>query len=236
MERRYLYSNKNTGKTVLLWHFESSGYPFWDEVRNNSVTLDQDAYESWGGDFTNMMNTASGKFGARLHLFHTSFGYMVRGTYYRTIDATKDFTIEFWVKRIYQYYDRNSYSWNTFFCCFNVNTGNGFYLNTYDAKDTGARIVIAESGASSTGSSCNASNFVHFAFVFDKNNSILNVYVNGTLYASKSFTVAANQTVRMHLGNNDISSAVYVDEFRISNCQRYTAPSFTVPSAAFTVD
>lgn len=239
MERKYLYSSKNSGKTVLLWHFdfERDPYPFWDEVRNNSVTLDKDAYEDWAGDFTNMTYTGPGKFGAALNMFNSPYGYILRGTYYRKIDVSQDFTIEFWVKRLPNYYDRNSSSWNTFFCCRNVNTGNGYYLNTYDGTDTGCRIVVSEMGGSSIGQPIIfAAQWTHFAFVFDKNNSTLNVYSDGTLYASKTFTVEANQSVLINLGNNDIMSAVYVDEFRISKCKRYTDYSYIVPSAAFTVD
>lgn len=69
------------------------------------------------------------------------------------------------------------------------------------------------------------------------------IYVDGTLKGTSTFTEAASQTGASWLGQMQTTSTGpsfqfngQIDEVRISNIARYTASTYTVPTAPFTTD
>jgi hypothetical protein len=79
--------------------------------------------------------------------------------------------------------------------------------------------------------------FTHIAVEFDGTDTYT-VYVNGAQVrqvTSANFVNAAAWDT-LTLTNNNVGSLGYIDEFRISNVERYTGNSITVPDASFAND
>ena len=128
-----------------------------------------------------------------------------------------------------------------------VNNGS---LNLYVASDgtPTCRLNVANTDRALSGAAGTflVNTLYHFAVSYD--GATMNCYLNGTRFATASFTgnitqkdneqmVVPGRVQRWPDGGNDFAGAAgSVDSIRISNTARYTGASFTAPTAKFTAD
>ena len=113
---------------------------------------------------------------------------------------------------------------------------NGYYLNVQLLKN-GTELVHVEYDQETTWNT-----FAHHAFAYDHTNHKFYVFLNGVLKSTtsnvtldaKEYTVTLGGRPYAEIGNGGNASCA-IDEFRISDCVRWTE-DFDVPTTSFGVD
>ena len=214
-------------ETVSLLHFDDTDNPLKDECGNIWKALNSD---------TLSITSDNAKFGKALFINGT-LGISRNGGI--TLGG-KDFTIDGW-----HYLTKTAEQFTSFFIFYNFNSSSNTYtdriylIRAYNISSGYQLGVEVGNGPSiypnfSVPSFYN--NFVHFAVVYEHQNSVIKVYANGILKASASITIPATKYEFAFVGPGSLNSPkLYgtIDEFRVVDGQALWTKNFTPPTEPY---
>lgn len=209
----------NDVNTLFLSHFD--GYDASTAFADSPATRTTKTVTANGNA---QVSTAQSKFSGASALFDGTGDYL-RSPYntdYAFMD--KDFTIECW-------FYATSFATTLRILCGNASANNGWRISIGAAT---SYWVYSGTAAYSTNMTVNLNTWYHFAAV--KKGSVITFYLNGTPYTLSGFVArTTNTTSDLYIGIDEYQTGSQfwlgnIDEFRVSNCARYTAaftPSIT---------
>jgi len=234
----YLVNNMSTQyNTALLYHFdETSGYVTYDAVTGKYSSLNTSNIPP----INFYISTVQKKFGASSARFDGTVSADVCSLNNPTASATAitnamtgaTWTVEgfFW---IISYGASNGAMWSyngnsfNFYCTLYFNTSGQLYWG----NGSGFPTMIGPTTAVSTGA------WHHIAVT--KSGTTFTIWVDGASAGTITSATTIQPSSDMSIGsisfNSGYTPTMYVDEFRVSNIARYSAP-FTPPSAPFSLD